>query len=1127
MALFASRGFAPLFVCQFLGALNDNILRSLFIAMIVFGVIGAKDNSGILIQLSVGLFILPFFLFSAIAGRIADRIGKRPVLIYSKAAELAVITATSISIFYQSPAMLLVCIFFAGAQSAFFGPVKYSLLPALLPADKLVTGNALFSTFTFASILLGYLIGTYIGRTSDIHDIFFIFLFVTGVIAILGFIAAVWVPRPDEDPDVTPLRISDFYCWQATNEIFRHATATPLIFRHLIAISIFWSIGSIFMGELPNFGEMRYEKLLSAVVIGVGVGGLLSQLLVGKKISVVYTPVAAVISVLWLVDLSIIAPAAANLSIERTVVSVIGVVAALTLYVVPLYASLQHAADITHRSRVIAALNIINAAFIVIAALIAIIIHAIFGQFATAIICALSAIIMFIIAFYVFSLMTYRTLQKIIARILRFIFRLQIIGFENLPPAQAPGIIICNHVSLWDSVLLAAFLPDESGIPIFAIDPEQAQKPWVRVFLNLVQAVPLSPLEPHNLRHLARRATLGENRLVMFPEGRITVTGKLMKVYPGAGVLASKSDNTVIPIHISGAEFSMLSQMKGKRKRRWFPHVKITIFPPQKIIPPPQLIGHARRAWQADTITRIMETNAFVAADKDDNLVNLFFRRATLHGASSTVFCEPPSKTLSYRTLHRNARALGNLLKLHPEKGTVGILLPTSLAATTMFYAAIFSNRIPVMLNVNAGANHLLSAIKTAQISHVYTARALLKIPAIADIIAQINPHVAIVYLEDARDRISVIQKLSASLYSFLPSRFVKTGLANAHPDDTACILFTSGSEGIPKGVALSHRNLAANCAQILSRLDATSADSILNALPVFHSFGLTAGVVLPVLGGIPTWLYPSPLHYRVIPEIIYLSNATIFFSADTFLANYARVAHAANFRALRLVIAGAEKLRDTTRQLWMNKFGIRILEGYGVTESSPVLAFNTPEQNRNGSVGRILPHIETRLETIEGIGGKLLVRGPNIMKGYILSDNPEQLQPPPQGWHDTGDIAQFDDDGYLTIIGRVKRFAKIAGEMAPMNGIEDCLKKQWPEHNFAVVATAHEKRGEILTLVTDWSDICRQDIIDAMQNAKMPKLWIPRRIVRIDNMPLLTTGKPDYQAIIAVAQKPQNNKTT
>ena len=335
-------------------------------------------------------------------------------------------------------------------------------------------------------------------------------------------------------------------------------------------------------------------------------------------------------------------------------------------------------------------------------------------------------------------------------------------------------------------------------------------------------------------------------------------------------------------------------------------------------------------------------------------------------------------------------------------------------------------------------------------------------------------------------------------------------------PDDPAVVLFTSGSEGVPKGVVLSHKNIQSNRYQLASRVDFGPTDIVFNALPIFHSFGLTGGTLLPLLSGIRTFFYPSPLHYRIVPELIYEANATIMFGTDTFLSGYARFANSYDFYSIRYVFAGAEKLKEETRKLWSEKYGVRIFEGYGATETSPVLSTNTPMHNKPGTVGRLLPGIQYKLEDVPGIedGGKLIVSGPNIMKGYLLADNPGVLVAPENCIYDTDDIVDFDEEGYVTIKGRAKRFAKIVGEMISLTAVETYLAELWPDQQHAVVSIPDSKKGEALVLVTDYTNAKREDISAYTKEHGIGEFSVPKNIKIVDAIPLLGTGKTDYVGV-------------
>lgn len=359
--------------------------------------------------------------------------------------------------------------------------------------------------------------------------------------------------------------------------------------------------------------------------------------------------------------------------------------------------------------------------------------------------------------------------------------------------------------------------------------------------------------------------------------------------------------------------------------------------------------------------------------------------------------------------------------------------------------------------------------------------------------------------MDEYRQSIHMENKLLGALRRSTPR-------VKSRADDPAVILFTSGSEGTPKGVVLTHRNILSNAAQAASRIDFNASDKIFNILPMFHSFGLTAGTILPLISGVPVYFYPSPLHHRIIPELIYGSNATIIFGTDTFLSGYARTAHPYDFRSVRYCFAGAEPVRSTTRDTYMDKFGVRILEGYGVTEAAPVISINTPMYNKAGTVGKMLPGMEHRLETVPGVAdaGRLYVRGENIMAGYLRTECPGVLQRPADGWHDTGDIVSIDENAFITIRGRAKRFAKIAGEMVSLAAVEALAAELWPDQLCAVTCEPDPKKGEKLILFCEADNATRHDFLNHARKKGASDIMVPS-IVRRCKVPVFGTGKIDY----------------
>lgn len=518
----------------------------------------------------------------------------------------------------------------------------------------------------------------------------------------------------------------------------------------------------------------------------------------------------------------------------------------------------------------------------------------------------------------------------------------------------------------------------------------------------------------------------------------------------------------------------------------------------------------------------------FDIATSSTTVFGALLAAARLHGAGKQILEDHERQPLTYKRLILGSLVLGHKLSHHAKRSeAVGVLLPTAngMAVTVLGLNAF--GRVAALLNYTAGLRNLRAALATGTIRTLVTSRRFVAAAKLEDVVAgladfEVAPgrKLAIVYLEDVRASIGGLDKargLARSLYADrLHSRH---GL---RPDQPAVILFTSGTEGAPKGVVLSNRNLVANARQIYTHAQGmlSPADTVLNPLPMFHSFGLTAATLMPLLSGMRTVLYPSPLHYKQVPELVAKTSATVLFATDTFMQGYARSAGEGELKSVRYVVAGAERVKDQTRATWA-KLGAIVLEGYGATECSPVLACNLPTSNGPDTVGPLLPGIEARLDAVDGIAGagKLSVRGPNVMLGYMLADKPGVVVPPEGGWHDTGDIVAFDDADRVAIKGRVKRFAKLGGEMISLAAVEGLVSEVWPEHNHVVVSVPDPRKGEHLVLITERSDAARDPLLAKAREAGVPELWVPRQIMAVAAIPLLGSGKVDFPAAIQLAR--------
>ncbi len=711
--------------------------------------------------------------------------------------------------------------------------------------------------------------------------------------------------------------------------------------------------------------------------------------------------------------------------------------------------------------------------------------------------------------------------KQIIRFILQLLFRVELEGIENYHKAGQRVMIVANHTSLLDAVLLTIFLPDRLT---YAINTQMAEKWWVKPFGKIVHLFPMDPVNPLSIKSFIKELEQ-DRRSVIFPEGRITVTGTLMKIYDGPGLIALKSGAKVLPIRIDGAQRSFFSRLKGIEHRQFFPKIKLTILPPQTINIDDSIVGRARRMEAGKVLKQIMINMIYATTNNHITLMDKLLKARDIHGAGQVILEDIERQPLNYRQVLLKTSILSRLMANDSEQGdVVGLLLPNTNTTVVSFLALQSLARVPAMLNYSAGQKGLLSAIETAKITTVYSSRRFIQVANMEDLASALAKQVRLIYLEDLPQKVTGQDKFYGLLCSLMPRIFYAHQWQDVQPDDAAVVLFTSGSEGVPKGVVLSHKNIISNAIQLGTKIDFNKNDVILNALPLFHSFGLSTATLVAILNGMKVFLYPSPLHYRIIPEVAYDINATMLFGTNTFLKGYAKFAHNYDFFSVRYVFAGAEAVQKETALLYAEKFGLRILEGYGATETSPVISMNTPLEYKTGCVGTLLPGMEYHLKAIPGIdtGGQLFVKGPNIMKGYFRNDKPGVLELTDselgQGWYDTGDIVDIDEDNFIRIKGRVKRFAKIGGEMVSLSMVEDMVSQCWPDEQHAVISIADSAKGEQLVLFTTYEQAQRKALSAFAKKNAISELNVPKNINIIADLPLLGTGKTDYQRIKEMA---------
>ena len=487
------------------------------------------------------------------------------------------------------------------------------------------------------------------------------------------------------------------------------------------------------------------------------------------------------------------------------------------------------------------------------------------------------------------------------------------------------------------------------------------------------------------------------------------------------------------------------------------------------------------------------------------------------HGGKMVILEDQDRRPLTYTDLIRAAFALGRRIAAVTAPGErVGVLLPTSMGAAVTFFALHAFGRVPVMLNFTAGARNVRAACTAARVGRVFTARRFVAQARLEELVEDLASVAEVAYLEDVRKQIGTADRLFALAAGALPRRF----RARVEPDDVGVILFTSGSFGAPKGVVLTHANILSNISQVAAHIPLDPKWIWFNPLPAFHSFGLTAGIVLPIIRGLRSFQYPSPLHYKIIPELVRETKASVLLSTDTFVNQYARSAQGAeDLSGLAFIVCGAERVRPETHDLVAERFGVTLVEGYGVTEASPVVAVNKPTDNRRGAAGQLLPGLEARLEPMPGVpgGGCLFLRGPNVMSGYLRADG--GIDPPKDGWYDTGDIVSIDAEGWVRILGRARRFAKIGGEMVSLAAVEELASGVWPDGRHAVVSLSDPKKGERLVLVTDRQHAETGPLMEHARRVGAPEISVPRRLIKVNELPVLGSGKVDYVSIQRMAE--------
>lgn len=703
--------------------------------------------------------------------------------------------------------------------------------------------------------------------------------------------------------------------------------------------------------------------------------------------------------------------------------------------------------------------------------------------------------------------------RSIIRTLFELLFHVTVKNQRYFTQAGRRVLIIANHTSTIDALLIAAFMPERISV----ILPIESKNTLLEFFCRIFADVHIVDIKDAMALRPIITLLKQNNKVLVFPERRSSVTGGLMKIYPGVGIIAQRANANILPICISGAQYSKFSLQKSLHKTYWLAKIRLSIFEAKKLEIDESLDKRKRNYAIALQMYRIMNDMLIEGVNNRQNIFDVLLSSAETFGQKKEIAEDASRKTLTYRQLLLKSYVLGNTIKnIIPTDEYVGVMMPNVLANVVLVFGLIGHDKVPTMLNFSSGIAQVLSCVKTVKLKTIITSHAFIEGAKLENLEqALIAENIQMLYLEDVAKNMTTADKLKGLL------RFIFKIKPKRRPEQAAAVLFTSGSEGMPKAVLLSHTNFLVNGNQGIAESSLNASDIFFNALPMFHSFGLGLGTIMTTLHGLKTVYYPSPLHYRIIPELIYDTNATVLVGTDTFLAGYGEVANPYDFYKLRMAVVGAEKLKETTSNLYLKKFGIRIMEGYGTTECGPLVSVNSGLYYKEGSVGRIVPNLAYKLEPVEGItdGKRLFVRGKNVMMGYIKAENPGILEPVEDGWYDTGDIVDIDDEDFIFIKGRAKRFAKVGGEMVSLTAVEIAINELYPDTMNAVVAVSDPKKGERLVLFTTAKDIDLSAVKTFIKQKGLSDLSSPAIFHELKELPLIGSGKIDYISLKKIAE--------
>lgn len=1139
LQLFKNRSFAALTVTQFLGAFNDNAFKQLLLLLCVAPVAWMADVAWVEDYgqaLGGALFALPFILFAATSGTLADRISKSRIIVFAKWGELIVMSLALTAMLLQSITFLYVCLFFMGMQSAIFSPSKYGSIPEVLDRGQISQGNGLISGSTMIAIIGGTLLA---GVLKDAFPgALWIACAVFVGISVVGILSAhMMKPLPAADP-------TREMTWNSFRELKAHWRSTGedrVLILSIFASGFFWLIGATVLFAINRYGawlELEDTEISTVWAIqaaGIGVGSVLAGAISRNRVESGLVPVG-----LTGVGLSLCAVTWNPQSATWLTLCMFATGISAGLFSIPVRALIQQRPPAEKRGGVLGLSEFVDFSGILLAAGVYALLDGVMGLTPPTLLLVLGISSLAFMIGSLFYTMEF-VLRLVLLVVANTIYKLRVRGKENVPE-KGGALLVCNHLSYIDPLFVGAAL---SRRVHFMMHRSFFDVPIVGNFARVMGAIPVSAEDSpkEKIRTLQRAADLAaEGRVVcIFAEGGISRSGALLPFMRGLEKIARRAQVPIVPVSLNGVFGSIFSFESGKvfwkmPKRIPYP-VDVRFSEPMPFDTPAHIVR--------DRVQLGIAEAQIDRAQGSGSLGEEFLRRARSMGSKPAV-ADSTGAALNYRELAVGSLAMRSVLEEKlSDAENVGVLLPPSVGGTVTNLAVTLMGRVPVNLNYTLPNTDLVSdkgAIAQAGVQQVLTSRRFLKA---LDRESPLPPEQTI-FVEDLKKEVTGGRKLTALLTSLLPASWIvrKNG-RRVNRTDTATLIFSSGSTGTPKGVVLTHGNILANIESVMQALLLCPEDVVLGVLPFFHSFGYATTLWAPLMRGAKVVFHANPTDAKVVGQLVEEHKATIMLATPTFYQQYLRRCTPEQLASIRLAGVGAEKLKDSLADAWKEKFGGELYEGYGATELSPVVSFNVPDiegmgvrerGHKRGTIGRVISGVAVRVvdpDSREILApeeeGLLLVRGPNVMSGYL--DQPELTEKAlGDGWYETGDLGCFAKDGFLRITDRLSRFSKIGGEMVPHGRVEEALNDALAALQdatgealqMAVTSVPDEKKGERLIVVHTELEVAIDSLLSQLEQQNLPRLFAPRArdFVQVDDLPYLGTGKLDLRRLRQMAQE-------